>query len=99
LSLRGAAVVFAVLGLAVALRFALKHGELRDVPPVGFAGALAGVLAAAVVVAACRTIEPLLGPLLASAIAACLLWGVLGLGLAALSAVLLPPPTEAESSS
>jgi hypothetical protein len=98
-SLRGAAAVFAVLGLAVAVRFALKHGELRDVPSVGFAGALAGVLAAAVVVAASRTIEPVLGPLRASAIAACLLWGVLGLGLAALSTVLLPPTTETEGSS
>jgi hypothetical protein len=99
LPIQGAAILFAVLGCVVALQFALKHGELPDVPAVAFAGAFAGVLAAAVVVAACRTIEPILGPLATSPIAACLLWGLLGLGLAGLSAELVPASTGSEGSS
>jgi hypothetical protein len=96
-TLAGAAIVMAVVGCVAAVRFALKHGELRDVPAVGFAGGLLGVFAATVLVAACRTLEPLLGrTLAASPIAVCLLWGVLGAALAGLSAVLAPPRTEPE---
>ena len=81
-------------------RFVLKHGELRDAPAVGFAGACAGVLAATVLIAACRTIEPMLGPAVAaSPVAVCLLWGVLGAALAGVSAVLAPPRPDGEGSS
>jgi hypothetical protein len=100
-SLPGVAVLMAVLGCGAAVVFALKQGEPRDVPASGFAGGFAGVLAAALLVAACRTIEPILGTkLAASPIAACLLWGLLGAGLAAVSAWLAPPtrPVAEESS-
>jgi hypothetical protein len=53
------------------------------------------VLAAAVVIAACRTIEPLLGAALsASPVAVCVLWMAAGAVLAAASAVVAPPPTD-----
>jgi hypothetical protein len=98
--LRPAVVLLAVLGGLAAIRFALKHGELRDVPPVGFAGGVLGVLAASLVVAACRAIEPGLGPALAgSAVAVCLLWGVLGAAAAGLSGVLVPFRKVGEGSS
>jgi hypothetical protein len=95
--LSGVAVLLAVLGCVAALGFALKHGELRDVPAVGFAGGVAGLLAAAVLVAVCRTFEPMLGTrLAASPLAVCLLWGILGMALAGLSVLLAPPPTHSD---
>jgi hypothetical protein len=90
--LRPAAVLLAILGGMAAIRLALRYGELRDVPAVGFAGGVAGVLGAAVLVAACRTIEPILGPGLGgSGVAVCLLWGLLGAIVAGVSAVAIPP--------
>jgi hypothetical protein len=95
-----AAVLLAVVGCVGALGFVLKHGELRDAPSVGFAGACAGVLAASVLIAACRTIEPMLGSAIsASPVAVCILWGALGAGLAGISAVLVPPRGDGEGSS
>jgi hypothetical protein len=92
-------VLLAALGCVAAVLFALRRGELRDVPAVGFAGGIAGVLAAALLVAACRTIEPLLGAgPAASPIAVCLLWGALGAALAVASAALVPPRPVAEGS-
>jgi hypothetical protein len=70
------------------------------VPPAAFAGACAGVLLAALVVAACRAVEPLLGSGPGSSPwAAVLLWAVLGAGLGGLSAWLVPPPRHARESS
>lgn len=98
--LRGVSVLLACLGCGAAIGFALKHGEPRDVPTSGFAGGIAGVIAAAILVAACRTIEPMMGTRpAASPIAVCLLWAMLGAGLAALSAIVAPPHTDAEGSS
>ena len=95
-----AAVLLAAVGCAGALGFVLRHGELRDAPAVGFAGACAGVLAATLLIAACRTIEPILGTgTSASPVAVCLLWVVLGATLAGISAVLAPPRRDGEGSS
>ncbi len=79
--------------LAAAL--AARRGEPRDVPAAGFAGAVAGVLAAALMVAACRTIEPILGPAPPLFVSA-LLWAAIGAGLAVASSPLVPyrPRTE-----
>jgi hypothetical protein len=97
--LDGAAVVLAVLGGLAAATFAWRRGEPRDVPPAGFAGACAGVLAAAVLVALCRSIEPTLGLApRASPLAAGLAWAVLGTALAAVSAWLVPYRPAGESS-
>jgi pSer/pThr/pTyr-binding forkhead associated (FHA) protein len=94
--LRPAVVLFGVFGCLAAIRFALKHGAPGDFPAVGFAGGVLGVLAASLVVAACRTIEPLLGPALSgSAVAVCLVWGLLGLIVAGVSVVAIPPRVEA----
>jgi hypothetical protein len=96
--LQPVSVLLAALGCVAAAWFALRHGEPRDVPAAGFAGGVAGVLAAAVLVATCRTIEPRLLPS-ASPLAACLLWGILGAGLAVISTLLAPPRSIAEGSS
>jgi hypothetical protein len=90
-----AAVLLGILGCLAAIGFAIKYGEPRDVPAVGFAGGVAGVLAAALVVAACRTIEPILGPGLAgSGVAVCLLWGLLGAIAAGVSVVIVSPRSD-----
>jgi hypothetical protein len=89
--LQGAAVLLAALGGCAAAGFALRRGEPRDVPPAAFAGAFAGVLCAALLVAACRAVEPLLGSGLASSpLAVSLLWAILGTGLGGLSVWLIP---------
>ncbi len=93
--LRPTAVLLAALGCMAAVRFAFKHGELRDVPAVGFAGGALGVLAAALLIAVCRTIEPGLS---ASPVAVCFLWGGLGAIGAGVSAVLAPPHSNEGSS-
>jgi hypothetical protein len=99
--LRPAAVVLGILGGFAAIRLAFLFGELRDVPAVGFAGGVLGVLGAALLVAACRTIEPILGPGLAgSGVAVCVVWALLGAILAGVSAVIVPPrPDDGEGSS
>jgi hypothetical protein len=90
--LRPAAVLLGILGCVLAIRFAWKHGELRDVPAVGFAGGVLGVLGASLLVAACRTIEPILGSRLAgSGVVVCLVWALLGAIGAGVSAVTVPP--------
>ena len=99
-TLAGVAIMLAALGCLAAISFALNRGEPRDVPALGFAGGFAGVLAAALLVAACRTIEPTPGPgLAASPIVVCLLWGALGAALAGVSAILAPARSVAEGSS
>jgi hypothetical protein len=99
-ALGGVALILAALGCGLAVTFALKRGEPRDAPAVGFAGGVAGILAAAILVAGCRTIEPMMGTSLAgSSVAVCLLWGALGAGLAAASTVLTPYRSAGESTS
>jgi pSer/pThr/pTyr-binding forkhead associated (FHA) protein len=97
--LRPAVMLLGLVGCLAAIRFALKHGAPGDVPAVGFAGGVVGVLAASVVVAVCRTIEPILGPGLAgSGVAVCAVWGLLGVIVAGVSAVAVPPrPDDGET--
>jgi hypothetical protein len=96
--LRGALVMAALAGGVGAAWLARRRGEPGDIAPAAFAGAVAGALGATVLVAACRTVEPLLGSLPSSPVAACLLWAVLGAALAGTSAWLIPyqPTTESQ---
>jgi hypothetical protein len=90
-ALRGPAILLAVLGGVFAAALALRRGEARDLLPSSFAGAFAGVLLATLVVAACRAIEPALGPgLIGTTLVPVALWAVLGAGLAGLSVWLIP---------
>jgi len=68
---------------------ASRRGGRREVPTGAFAGGLAGVLLAAGLVAACRSVEPVLGPWASSAPAVGLLWAAIGAGLAALSTLIV----------
>jgi hypothetical protein len=93
--LAGPAVVLAVVGMLAAGRWALRRGERRDVPAAAFAGGLAGVLLAALAVAACRSIEPLLGGLGARTIVGVGLWALLGAAAGAFSRWIAPPGKSA----
>jgi hypothetical protein len=73
-SLPGAAALLGLIGGATAARFAAKRGVTRDLAPAAIAGMIAGVLAAAVAVAAFRTIEAITGPRMAFLT----IWGILG---------------------
>jgi hypothetical protein len=97
--LAGAAVVLAAAGGLAAALLATRRGEPRDLPPSAFAGAIVGVLAAALCVAICRTIEP--GSVASSGLLACGLWGLFGALAAAGSLAIVPhrdrPPQEKAS--
>lgn len=79
--------MFSIIGAALAGRYALRNGEARDFGPSTFAGGVGGVLVAAFAVAACRTVEPLLGSHGAAALA---YWAVFG-GLVAWGSLALVP--------
>jgi hypothetical protein len=99
-SLSGTALVLAAVGGIAGARLAGRRGEPRDVPPGAFTGAVAGVLAAAISVAACRAIEPIFGRLVAgSPVGACLLWAMLGVLTGLGSLVLAPYKPSGESTS
>lgn len=85
---------FGVLGVI----WALRRGETADAPAVGFAAAFAGVLAAAVGVAVCRTIEPLFGPLAGSWIGVATLWVLIGVAAAGVSLWFIPAVPRSEAS-
>ncbi|HWE39583.1 MAG TPA: FHA domain-containing protein [Isosphaeraceae bacterium] len=85
----GVAIVLAILGALGGAALALRRGTALDVPSGAFAGAFAGVLGAAVLVAGARAVHVSGGPIVAM-----ILWAALGAGLAALSAVLVPPRRE-----
>jgi hypothetical protein len=90
-ALRGSAILLAVLGGVLAASLALRRGETRDLLPSSFAGAFAGVLLAALMVATCRAIEPNLGSgLIGTTLAPAALWAVAAAGLAGLSGWLIP---------
>ncbi len=61
-----------------------RRGGLGDAVAGAAAGAGLGALLASVAVSACRAIEPTLGPIAASPIAVCGLWGLVGAVLAGL---------------
>jgi hypothetical protein len=84
-------VLGALLGAVAAAWPARRTGDPRDVPTCAFAGAMGGVLAGALLVAACRTVEPWGGspPFVAAALSL-VLWSGLGLASAALSLRLVP---------
>jgi hypothetical protein len=93
LSLRGGVAVNAVLGALVGAWLGRRAGELRDLPTCALAGAMGGVLLAAVGVAVGRAVEPLV-PLshpVGTALAL-LLWAGLGAAAAAAWTWLVPPP-------
>ena len=92
----GAAMVFALAGVAVAATLALKRGAGRDVVTSGFAGGCLGVFASAIFVALCRSIEPMIGT---SPFFQELLWAVLGGALGFLTTLLIPHQPGVEASS
>jgi len=83
------ALALASLGAGLGGWWASRRGGGREVPTVAFAGGFSGVLVAAGLVAACRSVEPVLGPWASSVPAVCLLWAAIGAGLAALSALVV----------
>ena len=83
--LGGVALLLAVVGALIGGTLAVRRGGARDVPTGAFAGGFAGVIAASSLVATCRSVEPMLGSWSTSVIAVCLLWALIGSGLAALS--------------
>ncbi|MBX6314424.1 MAG: hypothetical protein IRY99_16145, partial [Isosphaeraceae bacterium] len=92
-----AAFLLAVLGSLGGARLSRLRGTRRDMPSGALTGALLGILVATMYVAACRSIEPLLGKTLSgSALVVVMLWGLIGAGLAALSQRLIPPRTSSE---
>ena len=91
-ALHGPAIVMAILGCGLGVVYALRRGAARDLFSTGFAGGFLGVLASAVMVAACRAIEP--NP--PSSLLAVVLWSALAAALAFLSQWLVPPRTETE---
>jgi hypothetical protein len=97
LRLDAIALLLAATGLLAGAIWASRSGDEpggstgRDMAAAGFAGALIGLFAAAIGFAVIRSIESVLGARSNSPLAATALWGVLGLGLALLSWVVLPP--------
>ena len=57
-ALGASALALAIVGAALGAMLARRRGEASDVPTGAFAGGFAGVLLAALSVAACRSIEP-----------------------------------------
>jgi hypothetical protein len=92
--LRGALIVMALTGGALAAWRASRRGEPRDIAPAGMAGAVAGALASAVMVALVRSVEPTF--VTSSTLFAAVVWSALGGALAAVSARFIPyqPSTE-----
>jgi hypothetical protein len=90
-SVFGAAALLAAVGGLGGLRYARRRGEAGDSLPCAFAGAFAGVLAAAASVAVCRAVEPLFGSLATRSVwAACPLWAGVGLVVALASLFVVP---------
>jgi hypothetical protein len=93
------AVIMAVAGLAFGAGRAARGGELREIVPGGFAGALIGMFLGTVAFAVIQSGESVLGSWSHSAVAVLLLWAFLGFALAGLSWLILPriepdPPTS-----
>jgi hypothetical protein len=82
--------VLALAGLAFGAGRAARGGDMREIVPGAFTGALVGLFAGAVGFALIQSGESVLGSWSASAFAVILLWGLLGLALAGLSWLLAP---------
>lgn len=87
-SLAGGALLFSVIGAALAGRYAIRNGEPHDLGSAAFAGGVVGVLTASIAVAACRTVEPLLGATTGGQ--SLTVWAVIG-ALAGLGSVAVVP--------
>lgn len=94
--LTGVAALFALSFGVVGAFVAGRRGGISAVGPAAASAAVAGCGVAAVVVAACRVIEPVLGAWSASPVASSLLWGALGAVTACLSLWLAPPRSAKE---
>ncbi len=86
--LLGASSLLAMLGAVLGIEFAWRRGEPRDVPAAGLTGAVVGLMAAAVLVAMARVVEPIGG---GWAVVSLAMWAVGGLLLAGLSVWTIPP--------
>jgi hypothetical protein len=93
-------IILAGVGIVVAGSLGRRQGERRDLLSTGFAGGLFGLLSAALVYAAIRSVEHLLGNWSASLWAVGLLWAAIGAAIAGASILLLPHRSDdAEASS
>lgn len=86
-ALLGPSILFGGLGMAVAVVLAARRAEARDLPAVGLTGGLLGAMAAALMVALARLIDPIAGGSTFASVAA---WALLAAGLAGLSLWLVP---------
>ncbi len=82
------AVVGGLIGVGMAHRF--REGNWGDLPASAFTGGLFGLLAAAVIYAAIRSVELPLGSWTSSLWVVELLWALIGAGLACLSHLFIP---------
>ncbi len=89
-SLARVGLAFAVGGSILGAWAARRRGGAGEMPSGGFAGACFGLVVASAIVAACRSVEPLLGAWSTSIAAVCLLWAALGAALAGASSLLTP---------
>jgi hypothetical protein len=97
-ALPGPALALGVAGALAGGLAALRVGRYGDVATAGFAGGVAGACLAAIVVAICQAVEPLLGAGLSATVwAPILLWAGLGSGLGAAAGWLHPSPSEENS--
>ncbi|MFO0953938.1 MAG: FHA domain-containing protein [Isosphaeraceae bacterium] len=78
-SLAGAALIFWLGGGLAGAAWVLRRGSPRDLFHAAFAGAFAGLFVSGLAVAACQSVEPLLGEVVGrSAVLATALWTFLG---------------------
>ena len=94
--LAGAVVILGSAGVLIGILLAIRHGGLRDLASSAFAGGIIGGMVAAMLVAIGRLVEPLTG---SWGIVSALLWGLLGVGLAGLSLMVLPYRSSKEKHS
>lgn len=85
-----AALLGVVTGAILGARFALHRQSPRDLPTASFAGGFAGVLLASGYIAACRSVESLLGSWGGSLVVVTILWAAIGAALAVLSGWIAP---------
>ncbi len=98
--LGGPALFLAILGALAGIVLAKRRGGWADIPSGGLAGAIVGLLVSAVMVAACRAVEPDLGSSPPHAFLTMpLLWGAIGAALAGLSLGLVPSRNGKEATS
>jgi hypothetical protein len=97
-ALPGPALALGVAGALTGVLAAFRVGRSGDFASAGFAGGVAGACIAAIVVAICQAVEPLLGAGLSATVwAPILLWAGLGTGLGIAAGWLRPSPTEENS--